>query len=83
MVIETELLERARKLFPAATTDLEALNEYAQYTFNNLKKYYNKPKLESVYGETLQLYSKINDLRKKLKIELANKNEVSYETKSA
>ncbi len=79
MFTENELLTRARMLFPEAKTDIDALNDYAQHTFNSLKKYYGKPKLKAVWDNAKTKYDSISALRKKLLTEDINESEVKNE----
>lgn len=68
MFTETDLIRRARVLFPESKTDVEALDKYATFTWRNMKKYYNKPKLKAVFDECKTKYKAITDTRKKIQL---------------
>lgn len=76
MYAETDLVRRAKILFPDSKSDIEALDNYAFYFMNHLKKYYGNSKLKSVYDECVGKYKAICDLRRQIKIrEAANEKE--------
>ena len=64
MEFQNDLLLRARKIFPEAKTDREALDMYAGFVLNSAKKYVGKKKLKAVFEEVQRKYHAINELRK-------------------